>query len=854
MAQRWLQVFDKLFLRRPALTLGILLVIIGWLAVHVPNFKLDASADALVLEGDKSLEIFREVNKRYGSEEFLLVTYSPHAPLLSQKVLDRLAALRDDLAELAGVSSVVSILDVPLLYSPPVTLSSFSDGIHYLHDPETDRDLVREELRNSPIYKDLLSSHDGRTTALQVNLTRDPHYHELLKARDDLRTKKKLQHLTKEENAQLRQAELKFRDYATEVNERQRRLVEDVRSVLEPYRQDAAIFLGGVPMIAADMIRFIQSDLLVFGSGIVLFIVLMLVAIFRRLRWVVLPLLTCLITAVGMLGYLTWVDWRMTVISSNFVALLLIITLSISIHLVVRYRELHSDNPDLSQRQLVLDMVGFMARPCLYTALTTMIAFMSLVVSGIRPVIDFGWMMTLGVAVALLLAFIIIPAGMLLLKKTEPAPRKTETAAFTLRFATFTERHGKTILLASTLLAVLSVIGISRLEVENRFIDYFHPSTEIYQGMETIDRALGGTIPLDIVIRHHAREVTSTPFEPHDSKEGAANESKPKAGKSYDELFGDDFEEDDFASDGTEEEQSYWFTRAGLGELERIHNYLDSIDEVGKVLSLATLYKVTRDISGDGVDDIQLALIKKNLSDDIKKVMIDPYLSEEGDETRITLRAMETNRNLHRAELLDNIELFLLDEMGYRSEDVDMTGMLVLYNNMLQSLYRSQILTLVAVFITIMLMFIVLFRSFYIALIAITPNMLAAAIVLGGMGLIGIPLDMMTITIAAITVGIGVDDTIHYIHRFLKEFPKDRNYVATMYRCHGSIGKAMYYTSVTIIVGFSILALSNFTPSIYFGFLTGFAMFSALMGALLLLPKLLITFKPLGSETPRSGV
>lgn len=840
MAQRWLRVFDTLFLKRPALTLVLLCCVVGWLSSHIANFRLDASADSLVLEGDKALDLFREVNKRYGSEEFLLVTYQPDEPLFDDKVLAQMASLRDELSALEGVSSVVSILDVPLLYSPKVSLSNFSSGIRYLHDADTDRELVRGELQQSPIYKNLLTNQDGTATALQVNLQRDSTYTELLQARDLLRERKALLGLSFQETEALSKAEQVFSDYANQVNERQRELVDKVRNTIDGYRGNATIFLGGVPMIAADMIRFIKSDLLVFGSGIILFIVVMLAVIFRRLRWIALPLLTCLLTAAGMLGYLTWVDWRMTVISSNFVSLLLIITLSITIHLVVRFRELHCGNPDASQKELVLATVGFMAKPCLYTALTTIVAFASLVVSGIRPVIDFGWMMTMGISVALVFAFLVLPAGLMLLPKTEPIPRGRDAVGFTLRFARFTEAHGSLVIAVSVVLLGLSVLGISRLQVENRFIDYFHESTEIYQGMETIDRELGGTIPLDIVIRHSPEKIEEI------------------VGDDFEDDFEDDFaESESFSDEGANAEEyqhSYWFSRSGLEELEKIHDYLESIDETGKVLSLATLYKIMGDIAGEGIDDIQLALIKKTLSDDIRKVMITPYLSEDGNETRITLRAMETSHTLKRAELLTEVKSFLIEEMGYHEEDVDMTGMLVLYNNMLQSLYRSQIVTLGVVFLAITFMFTILFRSLSIALIAITPNMLAAGMVLGIMGLVGIPLDMMTITIAAITVGIGVDDTIHYIHRFIKEFPKDRNYVAAMYRCHGSIGKAMYYTSITVVVGFSILALSNFTPSLYFGFLTGFAMFAALMGALLLLPQLLILFKPLGKESPLSEI
>lgn len=861
--------YEKSVLQRPKTALLVTLLVIGWLSTYIPSFKLDASADSLVLEGDTALEYAREIGSRYASEDFLLVTYSPEQDLLSETVLATLDQLRGELAAVEGVSSVVTILDVPLLESPKVSFEAVTDGaIPTLRTPGIDKQLVREELSSSPIYKELLTSLDGRTTALQVNLVRDEKYQTLLANRENLRKLNTDGQLSAVQRLELDDLEVAVRQHVLAATERQAQLVDQVRDIIADYRGDAAVYLGGVPMIAADMISFVKSDLVVFGSGIIVFIILTMAVIFRRFTWVLLPLATCLLSATFMLGLITLLDWRMTVISSNFVALLLIITLAITIHLVVRYRELLTTNPELSQQQLVQQTVTLMAKPCIYTALTTIVAFSSLVVSGIRPVIDFGWMMTVGVTASLCIAFIILPAGLLLFKKPEYTKDSEGGVPTTLRFAAITEHHGTLILVCSVLLTALSVYGISRLEVENRFIDYFHDTTEIYQGMEIIDAQLGGTIPLEIIIDPAIeKEIEFTVPAAETSAVAAANadtldtealdndffyeEAASDFEDSFDDEFGDDFSDDfsddsagDFGGDA-QSEPSVWFNRAGLSRIEQVHDYLDSLEQTGKVLSLATSYKMLRSLTS-GIDDIQLTLIQRGLPADISAILVDPYLAEDVDQARIVVRVMETSRSLRRDDLLKEINSHLVDELGFQQEQVHLTGMLVLYNNMLQSLYRSQILTIGAVFIAIVFMFVLLFRSLPIALITIAPNLLAAAMVLGGMGLAGIPLDIMTVTIAAITVGIAVDDTIHYVHRFRTEFAKDQNYVASMYRCHGSIGKAMFYTSVTIIIGFSILALSNFTPSIYFGLLTATAMFVALMGALLLLPQLLITFKPLG--------
>lgn len=840
MVDRLFAWYDKWILANPAIVLTVLLALVLGLAWHIPSFKLDASADALVLEGDKDLQYFREVGKRYSSEDFLIVTYSPKADLYSEEVRQQLDALRTDLVALEPVSSVTTMLDVPLLQSPKLAMNQLSGGIKTLRSPGVDVELVRKEFRDSPVYRDLLVSRDASTTAVQVNLKRDQRYVQLLERRERLAVIAKQDGASPEAIKEFDKAFLEFRDYATAYSERQTILINEVRQILERYRGDATIYLGGVPMIAADMINFVKSDLVVFGSGILILMTFMLTFIFKSLRWVVLPLFTCIVSCTCMLGFLAFVDWRMTVVSSNFVALLLIVTLSINIHLIVRYRELNAAGTQKTQRQLVGETIRFMFKPCLYTAMTTTVAFMSLVVSGIRPVIDFGWMMTIGIFVALLISFLIFPCVLLLLKRQEHIPTGAGFSSLTLGFASITEKRGGLITVSSLILAIVAAWGVSRLEVENRFIDFFDDKTEIYRGMELIDAQLGGTIPMEIILTADDSAVQEFQSDELDDFSDVDDEFDDE--QEFDE-FSDEF--DDEFSDEAPVAQSAWFNRAGLTRIEQAHDYLESLPETGKVTSLATLYKIMLDLMGGSTDDIQLAIAQQSLPESITSVMIDPYLKDELGETRISARVKETSSTLKRNEYLQDVRAHLVDELGFKPENVRITGMLVLYNNMLQSLYRSQILTMAAVFVAIMVMFLVLFQSLRLAIIGIVPNILAAGIVLGGMGLLGIPLDMMTITVAAITIGIGVDDTIHYIHRFKREFAVDGDYTAAMYRCHASIGKAMYYTSATIVLGFSVLALSNFRPSIYFGVLIGVAMLAALLGALTLLPRLIVAYKPL---------
>ncbi|WP_250458752.1 efflux RND transporter permease subunit [Microbulbifer litoralis] len=833
--------YENLITRRPKLVLLFVALLALGAALGLPRFKIDASADSLTLEADKALDYYRKIAERYASGDFLVVTYRhKDGDLFSDRSLATLRELRDELAQVDGVSSVQSILDVPLLYSPKISITDVADGIRTLSAPGTDKQLARQEFLSSPIYRELILSPDGETTAVLVNLALDSRGIELVRERDALRRKRNEEGLSAEESARLEQVSQTYLQHRTAQEQASRARVETVRGILDGYRGEAELFLGGVSMITADMISFIKSDLAVFGAGILIFIVVTLLIIFRQLRWVLLPLTTCVVTAVTMLGMLSWLDWRLTVISANFVALLLIITLAITIHLAVRYRELAAQHPEWTREQLALAAVRFMAKPCLYTALTTIVAFMSLVVSGIRPVIDFGWMMTMGVSLALVLSFLIIPAALMVLSKRTGGSGEDNSGAFTLKFSRFAHRRRAVVLGVSLLAAIASVVGISQLKVENRFIDYFDDSTEIYQGMLVIDRRLGGTVTLDIIL--------DKPEEQEQALEGGEDPFAADAGGSEDPFAADD----PFASGadpfgGGEEavEDSYWFTTAGLAKIEQLHDYLDEQPEIGKVQSLATLYKVARDLNNGPLNDFELAVARTSLPEEISQVLVDPYLSIEHSQARITLRAMETDPNLRRDELINRIYHYAQDEMGIAPENIHLTGLLVLYNNMLQSLFKSQILTLGAVFVGILLMFLVLFRSLWLAVIALVPNMLAACIVLGGMGLAGIPLDMMTITIAAITVGIGVDHAIHYLYRFRAEFAKDGDYVATMHRSHATIGRAMFYTAITIIAGFSILALSKFVPSIYFGLLTALAMSAALLGSLTLLPLLLLLIRPL---------
>ena len=813
--------YSSLVFTKPYLAIAILLLLVGFFGWQTQNFRLDASADSLLLEDDPDLEFSREINVRYGIREAVTIAYTPTGDLFSREELNKLGELRDELLAINRVESVDSILNVPIFEDTPLT--GISEDYLTLSDQDIDLVSAREEVTSSPVFRNAVISPDGKTAGMLVSFAIDETARDLIGRRTELRNKARSEELSVDDVSELAQVESDYAIHSVLSADRQHEIISVVRATLERYRDDAQIYLGGAPMIADDLVTFVQGDLSSFSFAVVLLIIFALGLIFRKVRWVALPLACCAVAGIIMVGVLGLMDWRVTVVSSNFISLLLIITISLTVHLTVRYRELRATRHYTNHDKLLRHSVLSLFRPCLYTALTTAVAFGSLIVSGILPIITFGWMMMMGVATALLVAFTLFPAILSIIKKDESKHSSNLRLNLTSALADATAKLDNKILYIYLGVALISGIGLSQIRVENSFIDYFRESTEIYQGMSLFDEKLGGTLSFDVVVNLPAAE---------DDFDGG-----------FDDGFG-------FGDSDDSNEDAYWFTAPKMEQVKAIHQYLDNDSQTGKVLSFGAVIELAEQLNDDqSIDGLLWAVLYNRIPETLKNTVLNPFISIADNQVRFNVRVIESAENLNRNELLERIEAGIESDFGFADEDVQLTGILVMYNNVLQSLFQSQILTLGVVMLAIMLMFLVLFRSFMIALICIIPNAIAAAFVLGIMGWVGIPLDIMTITIASISVGIGVDNTIHYMHRFKREFPRIGNYRDTMYFCHNSIGRAMYFTSMTIVAGFSILALSNFIPTIVFGLLTSLAMLVALVGSLTLLPQLLATFKPLGPET-----
>ena len=816
----YLKIYHKLVTDLSKLTLLILGLLIIFSINSSKNFNLDASSDALLLEGDKDLQYLREINERYGSKEFLFLTYTPITSFAEEETIINIQLLKSKIEKLSWVDSVITIVDVPLLKSSDEPLMDRIKNYKTLAYPEIDKKRGFDEILNSPIYKDYVISSDGKTSGIVVYLKTDERLKEYIKLKNDY----VFQSENKEGNFDNRNYKVflkEYEDYKNLYNKRNHQNINEIREIISKFGGSSKIHLGGVPMIADDMMTFIKKDITVFGLGVFLFIILTLWFIFKNIKWVIIPLLGCAASVIIMTGLLGFLGWKVTVISSNFIALMLILNMAMNIHFSVRFLQIVKEF-GYSKNQAIQETSKKMFLPILYTVLTTVCAFLSLVFSGIKPIIDFGLMMTMGLFVSMFVTFMLVPSLISLLsKEDEISLVENNKSRITNLLSRFSQKNTLIIFSSFALIIFFSIKGILKLEVENSFINYFDKKTEIYKGMKKIDDDLGGTTPLDIILKF------------------------PKGKEKDDDDEFSEWEE----SEDEENKAKYWFTRNKIDKILTVHDYLDSLPEIGKVLSFGSIIRVAEDLNEKKLQSLEIAVLYSKIPENIKKEIISPYISVKNDEARISVRIKDSLEDLRRNDLINKINKDFVEKLNLEKDEFKLSGILILFNNLLQSLFKSQILTLGIVILGISLMFFVLFRNITISIIGVTPNFVAAFFILGIIGFANIPLDMMTITIAAITIGIAVDNSIHYIYRFREEFEKIKNYKLTVERCHNTVGIAILNTSITIVFGFSILVLSNFIPTIYFGIFTGLAMLLALISVLTLLPKLIIVLKPFGRET-----
>jgi len=806
----------KKFLERPKLILITIILIFSFSVYNAKNFQLDASADSLLLENDPDLNYLRAVNERYSSEEFFVITYSPKKKI-NEESLKELKKFVDEINNIKWVSKSISVLNAPLFESSDQPLIEKIKNIQYIVTPGIEINRALNELKNSPVYKRLIINDDASTFGIVVYIKDNKEYLSALKTNKNF--------LDKQQNNKLSEKDLKDFDSHKEILEKLKKEHNknlelyniEIRSHISKYKNIADINLSGIPMIADDLISFVKKDITVFGSGVFIFILITLWFIFRDVRWVIFPLLSCFLSIAIMVGMLGYLNWKVTVISSNFISLMLILTMEINIHYVERYKQLQDEFPKKKENYLAYLTTTKIFTPILYAVLTTVLAFLSFIFCDIKPVIDFGWMMTLGLFISLFVSMILLPYLIIKFKPKATPIHESKDSKLAELFASIAINQKFLVLAFSTIILILSIYGMTRLKVENSFINYFDKKTEIYQGMKLIDEKLGGTTPLEIILKF--------------------KDSENKNSKNDDDFFQ--------GSDSNEYKDSYWFTNFRVNNIVNVHKYLESLPEIGKVLSFYSILQLGEKINDNKkLGPLEMAIMYTKLPDDIKKSIVTPYVSIENNEARISLRIIDSNPNLNRKELLIKIQKDLEEKLNLKKEEFKITGILVIFNNLLQSLFDSQIKTLGITFAGIFILLLILFKSLSWSIVAAIPNFTAALFILGSLGLFNVPLDMMTITIASITVGIAIDNSIHYIYRFREEFKVNKNYKKTIQICHKSVGKAIINASLTIVFGFSILILSNFIPSIYFGIFTGLAMLTAMTLVLTLMPQLIAIIKP----------
>ena len=791
------QLYQNKVLKNPKTIFALLIIAILSFGYYSKDFRLDASSETLLIEGDPDLAYLKEISERYGSKDFLILTYTPNEGMITDTSINNLLSLKYKIQSLNWVHSVITLLDIPLLNNSDAPLQERLESFKTLKNEDVDRNRGFKEILNSPVFRNFVISEDGKTSGIIVNIKQNQ----------------------KLENIEIKSKE-EIEKYKDQIKKQNHQNILEIREIIESYGDVGKIYLGGIPMIADDMMTFIKSDIVVFGIGVLLFIIATLWFVFRKLIWIIVPISSCLFSVVIMMGLLGILGWKVTVISSNFIALMLILTMAMNIHMSTRFLQLKKDFPSKNNFEIISLTTSKMFWPILYTVLTTILAFLSLIFSEIKPIIDFGWMMTLGLITSFVITFTLLPTLLNFSPSNNISLTKEQESKFTTFLSSISLKNKNTILSVTGIVIILSIIGISKLEVENSFINYFKKNTEIYKGMKLIDEKLGGTTPLEVILKF-----------PKKVKEKKSNK------------------DDEFDDWGDEEEDNnkYWFTKDKIDKIASVHNYLDSLPQIGKVLSFSSIIDVATQLNNNKpLGTLEMGVLYSKIPENIKTEIIDPYLSIENNEARISLRIIDSQENLRRNDLINKINFDLKDKLGLNKNEYKLAGVLILFNNLLQSLFKSQILTLGLVMIGIFSMFIILFRNIKLSLIGVVPNFIAAFFILGIIGLLKIPLDMMTITIAAITIGIAVDNSIHYIYRFKEEFSKIKNYNKTLKVCHSTVGVAILNTSITIVFGFSILVLSKFIPTIYFGMFTGLAMLLAMISVLTLLPCLILIIRPFG--------
>tara|TARA_R110002050_G_scaffold276633_2_gene421893 strand:+ start:558 stop:2960 length:2403 start_codon:yes stop_codon:yes gene_type:complete len=791
-------------MRKPTVKLSayllcvIFTIITVALAWQARKFEINASADTLLVDNNKHFLLTQLANQRYGSEEFILIAYKPKVDsVFDEKTLTMVADISKKITEIDRVKKVNSIVNVPIF----TATNNVSADVNKLtwEEQKFPKDKLLLSLKNHPLYEDLLINREQTALSLQVIFKNNPELSQL--NNKIINIKKNL--LTRELNEQEQKTVTELKKQRANLNKKleEKRIneIEEIRALLKPYQNDGEFYLGGNNLLSYELIKIIQNDLVLFGSAILCLVILILSYLFRQLSWVLLPIVCCATSVIITVGLLAALEFKVTVISANVFALQIILSLAMIIHLIVHYQELVTKHKDWSHKKLVLKTIMQKINPCFYAGLTTTIGFGSLIFSGVQPVISFGWMMVVAMLVSFFVSLVFFPALLIAFfgKQSHVAKHKVVEKSMAW-LATTVGEQPKKIIVVSFILTAIGLGGCLLLTAENSFLNYFDESTDVRKELTFIDKQFGGSTPFDLLY---------------------------------------DIPQDQI-------KQDLIISADAVQTITSIQNMLVEQKAIGAITSLSDFTKIAQVVNGKPLTEYELTALYKSLDADLQQDLFGAYFSKKDNQVRISMRVQDSTENLNRADLLATIHKELA-ALGIEKEEYTLTSLFILYENILSRLVDSQILTLIIVYSAMAITLMIIFSSFKVALIALVPNFITTSVIMGVMGIFAIPLDLMTITIAAVAMGISMDDTIHYVHRYLDEFKATdhknnksdkEDYVL---KTNVSVGYALIYTTTIIVVGFGSLVFSNFVPSMLFGLLTSVAMIVALLTDITTLPVML---------------
>lgn len=803
--------YEALVLRRPAFPILLAVAVTAWLGWHVAHLQVDSSTDSLFMEDDPQLRVYYLSRHTYGSDEYVVVAF-PTSDVFSEEGIRRVRELTAELGKIEGVGTILSITSVPLFRSakklPPlmVLMRTRNGKPMYLGDDDCDPEKARKEITSHRVYSRLLVSDDQKSTGIIVYLRIPPENQELEKRiyllGDEIEAAERAGDAAK---AAALRAEREEKDAHFQVLEMKRkadrsRIVRECHEIAERYGKGAIPFYySGVPVLIEDVASYIYTDIFTFGGAVTAAFVVVLFVLYRRPRWVLLALGTCVLTVAWTLGAMVIAGKKITLVSSNLSSLLFIIAMAHSLHLIRRFAEEQEEHPDRTDRENLLAAVKHLAGPCAFTMAAMIGGFSSLVISDIDPVRSLGIFMSLGVVLGYAATFVFLPAVLSALPPKKALPDRIWDGTWMLTaFARVTEKLPRLTTAFAVIVIALSVWGTLLVKVETRLIDYFNPKTEVHQGLTFIDQNLGGTTTLEVLLES-----------------------------------------------GTE---GYFTQAENLEKVRRVRAWLADRPEVGKVVDVTSFVDELESLLGATKDRPYPAPPAEaigQLKNAIGAATLRGYLREDASGVRIFVRMRETSERMDRQGVIEGLREFLREDPAYADLSPEVTGVFVLYANMIQSLIYEQVWIVLLGFGLICGVMFVLYRSIRVGFISVIPNIMHILFILGSMGFCGIRLDIITIMVASVSMGISVDCAIHYLCRFRVELPRRGDYVEAMRRSHMTSGKAIFHTSLAVILGFCTLIFSNFLPTVYFGILTALAMASALFSCLSLVPIALLRMQPL---------